>query len=433
MSKMRLLLPFAALLLAVSALAQETGAGPQETTQAYQRWMLSCLEALRQNLPQITASAEAAADLYVNQDYDLVLSGAEGFCSEAYGRAGGMMPIEWTRYWRQRGPGVVLYALREEALADDYQRISRLVERGCRIILFARKALLEEAQKAGIQPLGAVDIHAAEHGGLFATAQGEWEVPTDPLARMAAEWVWLGEFVAACTRQGKMPTMWKSMGAENAAAWNDKWREQRYHDSVPAVVALGVIGQAYLDAVRNSLRALYAYERGRIVQVAQWAVEARAAGRTAYTFCNGHGPLLDPGCPHDPQYFRQLSTRRYTVDPAVALQAGDVILYIGQGGMPVEWGSFADRDLPGDWRKAGVRVAWSFGNLWTREFCRQVAMIAPQEPFLDQHLPYGDGAVWIEDYEIPILPVSGITSEAVLWLATAEVHGRLKTAAPEGG
>lgn len=426
MTKTRFILPPVALLLVTAAFAQVPDALPQETTQAYQRWMLSCLDALQQDLPQITASAEAAADLYLNQNYSLVLSGADGFCSEAYGRAGGIMPIEWTRYWRGEEPGVVLYALREEALPDDYQRIGRLVERGCRIILFARKPLLDEAERAGIEPLAVVDIHAAEHGGLFPAAEGEWVVPTDAIARMMAEWTWIGEFVAACTRQGKMPTMWKSMGSENAAAWNDKWREQRYHDSVPAVVAPGVLGRAYLEAVRNSLRALYSYEVGRITQVAQWAVEARAAGRTAYTFCNGHGPLLDPGCPHDPQYFRQLSTRRYTVDPRVTLQAGDVILYIGQGGMPVEWGSFAGRDLPGDWRKAGVRVAWSFGNLWTREFCRQVAMIGPDEPFLDQHFPYGDGAVWIDGYDIPILPVSGITSEAVLWLATAEVHGRLQ-------
>lgn len=431
MTKMRCLLLLAALSLAIAAGAQQTATGPNETTAAYQAWMLSCLDGLQQDLPQITASADTAADLYLNQAHSLLLAGAPGFASEAYGRAGGIMPIEWIKYWRRPDErAAVLYALREEALPEDYQIIRRLVGQGCQVILFARKSLLEEAQKEGIKPLGVVDLHAAAHGGLFAAPDGQWLVPTDPIARMAAEWVWQGEFVAACTRRGKMPAMWKSNGAEEGMVWNNLYRRRRFHDTAPSAVPPGVLGQAYLDAVRRDLRTLYASESGRIVQVAQWAVEARAAGRTAYTFSNGHGALLDPGSPHDPRYFRQLSTEEYTVDPAVTLAPGDVILYIGQGGMPVEWGAFANRDVPGDWRKAGVKLAWSFGNLWTREFCRQVALIKPDEPFLDQHFAYADASVWIEGYPMGILPDSGITSEAVLWLATAEVFGRLQPPPP---
>ncbi len=430
MLKLRPVLVLAALLLAALALTRETNAAPAETTAAYQQWMLSCLDGLQQDLPQIAASAEAAAELYIEQDYPLVLAGAPGFVSEAYGRAGGIMPIQSIKWWRRPNrAAVVLYALREEALPEDYQTIGRLVERGSKIILFARRQLLEAAEEAGIQPLAVVDIHAAEHGGLFPAADGQWLVPTDPIARMAAEWVWLGEFVGACTRLGKMPTMWKSNGAEGGMAWNDTYRRRRFHDEVPSVVAPGALGQAYLEVVRNHLSTLYASEGGRIVQVAQWALEARAAGRVAYTFANGHGVLLDPGGPHDPQYFRQLSTEDYTVDPAVTLAPGDVILYIGQGGMPIEWGAFEGKDLPGDWRRAGVKLAWSFGNLWTSEFCRNVALIEPEEPFIDQHFSYADASVWIEGYPMGILPDSGIASEAVLWLATAEVHGRLQPAA----
>lgn len=410
-------------LAGIGAFAQGVDYGQTAQTDAYQRWMLSCIDGVYADLPNITTTAEAAANLYVKQNYPLVLAGAPGFCSEAYGRAGGVMPIVWIKYWRQNEPAVVLYALREEALADDYQTINRLVARNCQVILFARKSLLDDAAKAGIKPLGAVDIHAAEQGGLFQAADKQWVVPTDPVARMVAEWCWLGEFVAACTRLGKMPVIWKSNGAENGLVWNNAYRGKRYHDAVPEVVGKGILGKAYLDALCGDLRTLYAVELGRIVQVAKWATEAKAAGRNIYTFANGHGVLLDPGCPHDPRFFRQLSTENYTVDPAVTLAAGDVILYVGQGGLPIEWGSFAGKDLPGDWRKAGVKVAWSFGNLQTREFVRNVALIKPDEPFIDQHFRFADGSVWLDNYGIGILPDSGITSEAVLWLATAEVYG----------
>lgn len=427
--------PFLLLLLAPVLGGAAVAAAPQATTSAYQAWMLSCLDALQADLPEISASAEAAADLYINQSFTLLLAGAPGFVSEAYGRAGGMMPIESIKWWRRPTErAVVLYALREEALPDDYAILRRLVGQGCHVILFARRSLLDEALRQDIEGLEALDTHAAAQGGLFQSADDEWVVPTDPIARMVAEWTWIGEFVAACTRQGRMPTMWKSNGAEGGMDWNNLYQRprRRYHETAPPPVPPGQLGRAYLDAVRTALRTLYANEVGRIVQVADWAMDARAAGRTVYTFSNGHGPLLDPGGPHDPRYFRQLSTDEYTVDPTVTLAAGDVILYIGQGGMPVEWGSFQGRDLPGDWRRAGVKVAWSFGNLWTREFCRQISMIQPEEPFLDQHFAYADASVWIEGYPLGILPTSGITSEAVLWLATAELHGRLQPApAPE--
>ncbi|MHB9130246.1 MAG: hypothetical protein ACYDBB_04030 [Armatimonadota bacterium] len=419
--------------LAVSLAAGDIAVNYGQTAQTdlYQQWMLSCLDGLEKDLPQITASAEAVAELYVKQDHALVLGGVESFASEAYGRAGGIMPIDWLKYrrWRNR-PVVLFYALREEAAADDYQVITRETARGGKVILLGRKAQLDDAVKAGIAPLGVVDIHAAEHNGLFQSADGQWLVPTDPIARLAAEWVWQAEFVAACTRLGKMPTMWKSNGGEGGLLWNEKYRGKRFHETLPTVVAPGVLGKAYLDALRSDLRTLYAVELGRIVQVARWAVEARAAGRTAYTFSNGHGALLDPGCLHDPRYFRQLSTTEYTVDPAVTLAAGDVILYIAQGGMPIEWGAFANRDLPGDWRKAGVKLAWSFGNLQTREFSRNIALIQPNEPFIDQHFRFADGAIWLDGYGIPLFPDSGITSEAVLWLATAEVYGKLLARTP---
>lgn len=406
--------------------AQAPSAGQTALTDAYQQWMLSCLDAQEKEIPLITASAEKAAALYVNENYELVLAGEDGFVSEMYGRAGGIIPIQSLQWWRRgRQPhGVLLYCLREGALQEDIATIQRLNNDGCQTILLGRPALTDEAVKAGVQTIAIINTYAAPHGGLF-QAGDQWVVPTDQIARMSAEWSWLGEFIAACTRLGKMPIIWKSNGAEGGMDWNNKYRRNRYFDNIPTVIPAGKLAKDYLTETRKDLLVLYANELKRIVTVAQWALDARAAGHTVYTYSNGHAALNDPGCLHDPGYFKQFAKMNPPVDSNVVIKPGDVIYYIAQGGMPVEWGEFAKRNFPEEWRKGGAKIAWSFGNLYTPDFVRHIGLIKPDELFIDQHFAYADAAVWVDNFAIGLLANSGITSEALLWLTTAEVHGRL--------
>jgi len=107
--------------------------------------------------------------------------------------------------------------------------------------------------------------------------------------------------------------------------------------------------------------------------------------------------------------------------PGIQLGPGDFLLYIGFGGMP-DYGSFEKHDYLNAWRAAGLRIAWCFGDMNHETFDAGFRQIRKGEPFIDQHMYQGDAAVQFSGYEIPILPTSGVTAEAVLWMVTAEYH-----------
>jgi uncharacterized phosphosugar-binding protein len=391
---------------------------------AYQTWMMACLDAHQIDLPKLTISAERAAELFVMKNATLTLAGDEGFVSEAFGRAGGLMTIG--RWGGETGATmVILYALRHAKLAEDVARIKMATAAGSMVVLFAPESDLATARGAGLNGLAEVRTHAAPHGGLFEGKDGVWAVPTETVALMIAEWVWIGEFIAACTRHGQMPAVWKSFGAEGGEAWAVKYRGKRYHDHFPSVVAPGVAGTQFIRELRLVLKALYNEERANLLALADWTVRALKNGKSAYIFVVGHCIRHHIGVERDPRYFRLFSKDWFYEDPAVVINPGDVILCIGQGGLPVEWGGFSKQDLPGKWRSQGAKIAWSFGNLRDSEFARQKAMIPQAELFIDQRFTLGDGLVEIPNFEIGVLPASGITSEAVFWLATAEVHSRI--------
>ena len=374
-------------------------------------------------MPKITGSAEKAAERFVKDDATLVLAGDGGFVSEAYGRASGLMDVEaWTG--KEGHESVYLFALRPNALDEDFKRIKQITAAGDQVIVFGRETLLAEARKAGVTAMAEVETHAAPNGGLFQAKDANWVVPTDSIALVVAEWTWTGEFVAACTRLGKMPAMWKSLGAEGGKEWAAKYKGKRFHDHAVSVVGPGVAGKAFLTTLRKNLQDLYEKEQDKILEVAAWAAQAIKDGKGVYTFALGHGIGSHTGCPNDPKYFRQICQGWFDEDPAVTIKPGDVLFFIGQGGLPIEWGGFEKKDLPGKWRKQGARLAWSFGNLQTKEFERHKAMIPQNELFIDQHFAFADGLVNIPGFEIAILPGSGITSEAVLWTATAAVHSQ---------
>ena len=78
-----------------------------------------------------------------------------------------------------------------------------------------------------------------------------------------------------------------------------------------------------------------------------------------------------------------------------------------------EWGE------PELLRRAGRGVAWVVNgyNTQPRDLLRN-------ETLIDLWGPVGDCVVKVQDYDTRLGPVSGVTSEAVLWMIAAEVRGR---------
>ena len=409
----RIMLVLVGILLAATG-ASASPAAP--SAEAYYQWLNSALVGVWQDVPAITSSAEQAARLFVEQDWDLGAWGDTPFVFEFINRAGGVMPIIFpVKPGEGARPMIALYAPRENQLAEDWVAVRALQAHGA-VIAFTRPEIVAQAAAAGITFAAVIDNHAAPHGGLFPAADGKsWIVPTDPVSNMMAMWTWIGEFVGACTRLGKMPTMWESVMVPGAIARDTKFRKHRYQTWTPTPVAPGEIGKRYLRDLRAALIQLHYLEGGHIRQAAEMALAAKAQGHALYYAGAGHSFSGLQNCPHDPGLLApSWEGTWWDMRKMPAYKPGDFVLGIGYDA------PFEGKDYQ-NWapraRAAGARLAWSFTD-YNRE---AVAGLPPDEIFINQRWELGDALVQFPGYDIKVLPPSGVLAQSVLWMVEAEM------------
>lgn len=399
---------------------------------AYFSWIQTNLDALEKNLPVITEAADAAAEKYVTGEWDFFASGDFGVVGEAVGRSGGIMSFRWgspiSQYIKPGAKQIVLLALRE----DHYevylkQTREKLSDSSSFVILMGPASLLERARKDGFPHAATIDNQAAPGEGLFSAFGGSRAVSTSPVANLAALWTWTGEFVAACTRRGKMPALYQSFGVPGAKDRAEKLKGVRFEEQAPAPIKPGVLGKAYLNAARSDLGTFYKAERENLEKASRLAFETARQGRKVYAFLHGHAIVMDQlTYPSSAGVFTQLNPNNwFAQNPKFTLGQGDFVLCVG----------YASRFYDGDFkawddsaRKAGATLVWSFTDYQAGEV---QAVRDAGELWINQYWAYGDAVVEIPGYELKAFPTSGLIAMAVLRLIEAGVFG-LNQEVPRG-
>lgn len=377
----------------------------------YAAWLQGCVKALRKDVPLITRSADAAARKFVQDGWALVPWGEPWFVAELTGRAGGVMPLGGAE--PGAGKTIVLAAPRAQRLQEDLAEARRFAERGDMVILFGSKETLRAALVERVGLSAAIVTHAAPEGGLIQRGSA-WLVPTDPPASIAAAWTWMAEFVAACTRQGKMPAMWQSIMVPGSAERNAARAGKRFEEVAPAAIPPGKLGREYLARLDANIRAVFVGERAAILKAVAAAVRASANGGRLYAFLVGHATMLQPGIAGDPGVFTRIYREANRPDESVQLTPRDYVLAVGYDALPrgEAYGGFAEKV-----RAAGATVAWSFTDYKPDE----VKMVLPAEIFIDQHWPLGDAVVTAPGYDVRIVPTSGVVACGLYWAINAGV------------
>ena len=415
----------------MSITATVWGAGPVGSgAEAYYAETLRMLHQVETELPQLTATAEQAAKLYVSEERRGI--GADGqlaFYAEAQGRAGGIMGLMAWGLWdrREKWQGIVLYCLREDGLDQDLPRVAEYRRGGSMVIGFGNRALLAAARQKGLACEATIEVPAAPHGGLLpGKSSGSWVVPTYELGAIVTLWPWVGEFVGACTRLGKMPAMFQSYdvpGSQERAkryvvpAFNSDLSlpgaYAKWHESAVPPVAAGTLGRAWVTAVRERLELIQRHDLRAIRAAAQRAAQARARGGHLYAVVNGHAlaPLF--GGPHDPRYFRDITTTWNNPAAPVTLTTNDFVLGVGYSSI---FNGDAEHHFADHVRQAGTPAAW-IAATYRPERVRTL----PGEIFIDAHWEEGDAAVAVPGYDIRILPPSGALVGAIYFMINAEV------------
>ena len=399
---------------------------------AYFSWIQTNIDAQEKNLPAITASADAAAEKYVAGEWDLCASGDFGVVGEAVGRSGGVMSFRWgspiSQYIKPGAKQIVLLALREDHYEVYLKEVrERLADASSFVILMGSSSLLERARKDGFPHSAAIDNQAAPGEGLFPAAGGSRAVSTSPVANLAALWTWTGEFVAACTRRGKMPVLYQSFGVPGAKDRAEKLKGVRFEEQAPAPIKPGVLGKAYLNASSSDLETFYKAERDNLQKASRLAFETARQGHKVYAFLHGHAIVMDQlTYPSSAGIFTQLNPNNwFAQNPKFTLGQGDFVLCVG----------YASRFHDGDFnawddsaRKAGATLVWSFTDYQAGEV---QAVRDAGELWINQYWAYGDAVVEIPGYELKAFPTSGLIAMAVLRLVEAGVFG-LNQEVPRG-
>jgi hypothetical protein len=363
-----------ALLLAAILLCQShrTFAGVAEN---YLSAMQGTIAQTRSNLATLATSADRAAHEFVSGGNLWVAGRQADFIAEACGRAGGLMAIAPLGQRVPKNHDVILYAVPGATDPGDLKIIGQWQEQGATVVTFSSPA------------------------GLYRS-----HFPMDTVANVVELWTWTGEFVAACTRLGRMPVLYQSYGLPGGPERGKKYEGKKFHEDLAIKpIPAEVLGREYLHQIERMLGKIGDSQMPKILRASKWWGQATSAT----TLVTGH---MFPTHAQDP---RSLPLCSFAAVPAWedkdrldASHPPPFVLCLGY--------QFAPRKLVDQAKAMGVRLVYS-----------DVQPAQPPEPannilYIDPAWPLADGCVTISGYDIPILPASGVVQAAIYWTIASE-------------
>jgi hypothetical protein len=334
----------------------------------------------RASLPTLTQSAERAAGEFLSGGNLWVAGRQADFIAEACQRAGGLMAVAPLAQHVPARHDVILYAVPGSIDDNDRRFFEDCREKGATVVSFCFPA------------------------GLFQNA-----FPVDTVMNVVELWTWTAEFVAACTRMGRMPVLYQSYGLPGGRERAKKYQGKRFHDDLSIwPIAAGILANEYIDQLRHMLARIQETEIPRMDCAAGWWHNAKSA--TALV--TGHM------YPAHGQDSRTIHVCDFVPVPAwenkslLGADSPEFVLYLGY--------QFAPQKLLAEAIAKGVKLVYT-----------DVQPGQPPEPsenivYIAAAWPLADGCVTVPGYDIPILPASGVVQAAIYWTIASKAF-------PNGG
>lgn len=352
-----------------------TAAAP--ATEDYLLRLQHTIAQTRSNLTALTESADRAANKFLSGGSLWVAGRQADFISEACGRAGGLMAIAPLGQQVPTKHDIVLYAVPGSLDGNDLRILKEWQGEGVTVITFCSAA------------------------GLYRD-----HFPIDTVANVIGLWTWTGEFVAACTRLGRMPILYQSYGLPGGPQRGEKYARKRFHDDLTIKpIAPGILGRDYLDQIDRMLAKLHDTQMPKMLQAAKWWGQVSKA--SAMTLVTGHMFPRHGQDPRTPPLCGLVAAPAWeNKDLLDTNHPPSFVLYLGY--------QFAPLKLVDQAKAMGVKLV----------YC-DVQPAQPAEPasnilYIDPAWPLTDGCVSVPGYDIPILPASGVVQAAIYWTIASE-------------
>ena len=367
--------------------------------------LLAGVEASRPVLPPMALAGERVAALLLAGGRLFIASARPDFVSEGFVRSGGLMLLEECGA-NGAGPTAGDAVLVGWANADPEAEgalLQRLAGSGAYLVGIGPGPCAAERESTAAldtflesKPPLPADVLSAFDGASY---------PLISLQNLVLLWTFTGELVAALTRRGHMPALYQSVLVPGARQRNERRGQGRFEGDhrVPPIDP-GQLGGTYLNRLGDCLRALASRETEAIEQVARAATAVLRQGRHIHAFLISHFPVHQWGAPGDPRLMCKLSQVHgetpSSAELEAALEAGDLFFFLGYYNRPSEAYALA--------RQRGVAIAEVITGPPRDEAPAPDLVIRPW-------WPYGDALVPVPNYDIAVLPASGIVQAAIYW------------------
>lgn len=395
------------------------------------------LRAIEQEMPAITAAAEAAA-VRLAETKNLCVRGDLGLERELAGRAGGFAICK--RGEAGKGGDVIIYALGVATKENpDLAKLldEQIADAGA---LSGEKAIvIGIASHEQLAKLGKLEAAQQACGFLIDNhAPAESDVPTIPLANVVVGWVWTAETFAAFTRNGLTPVVNLHERVDRDETRRKRYAGQKFHGPEMQVKPMpaGVLGKAYLTEAAAVLEKIGTASWPALLATRRQMAGTIRDGGTVYVAAYSHVPPAHFGGTFagDPGFSSAASTRPEKIPHSGGILAGDPGLFVrlrqgqtllaepGAGdfvlAVATDWEPQCERWIePEKMRRAGRGVAFLVAGFNTRP-----QDLRRGEILLDHQAPPGDAIVNVPGYDVRIAPVSAVTSETIVWGLTAQLE-----------
>ncbi len=387
--------------------------------------LLSEIESVKRRLPDLTRLASNAASKLIAGGDLYAPPVAQWWTSELTGRAGGPMRVlSDIRRAGERDVAVFAPPVLGRASVETVRLLQDAMASRASLFVLGSPSCLNDPRISDEYRRTASRVIASLGGpapdaGLYPRRNLPPLAPYAPVVQIVEGWTFVGEVVGACTRDGKMPTIWQSIAmpgsrernaAIKIASGPQSGQFPFFHaDRHVTPLAPGAAGTQYLDTVIGHLRTLKAQSE-QFVRGARWMAGARSAGHRVLAIAQGHCPALIVG-PHNET---SLPIEMYPGDFLTGIvphtKPGDAVIAFNYMQPPV------DRIRETLAKPCKVILSCPYGL--PTGLNGQGDLL-----WLDLGWKVGDAAVDVPGYDVKMLPVSAAVQMSALYALIAEMAG----------
>jgi len=391
--------------------------------------ILSKCDATDKNMAKFTKAAETVADRYIAGGLIGMPWNGYTLAYELYGRSGNIMHVGFDRPWKkdrtdaEKAKDVAIFGWDGAPRDTDAKRLTELRKRGCYVIGFGPRGLPALAKVVALCDVF-FDNGLGGDDRLVKLPDNNRAGRANHLLNAINGWVFSAELVAALTRRGKMPTVWKAWAYADGRKWSDKYfRKKQFHDEykIPPIDA-GRLGREYLDRIRYHIRRFRRRELIAVDKAAARIAVEMAKGRKTVIASTGHMAMAFVARYEDAAWARNIEVH-HNVESQMANFAknapdGGLVLRLGYLGL--------HRDVAEPFRKKKSRVIHITAENPRPEF--RVPADLPVD--IDMGYAFGDACVRVEGYPLLLFPASGVMQLVAYESVNVEVLSRLAAKAP---